>query len=94
MPEYFDTWKGRSTFAEKMEYSFKQAEATDMCQRIISVIAGKYIEQILESHERLDDLFANLGLNEGVSKIKNPLPKWHYLDGAELVGNGIGLVVS
>ena len=42
----------------------------------------------------MDDLFANLGLNEGVSKIKNPLPKWHYLDGAELVGNGIGLVVS
>ena len=43
---------------------------------------------------KMDDLFANLGLNEGVSKIKNPFPKWHYLDGAELVGNGIGLVVS
>jgi hypothetical protein len=54
MPEFFDTWKGRSTFAEKMEYRFKQAEAADMCQRIISVIAGKYIEQILESHERLE----------------------------------------
>lgn len=43
---------------------------------------------------KMDDLFANLGLYEGMSKIKNPLPKWHYLDGAELVGNGIGLVVS
>lgn len=29
-------WKKRSTFAEKtMEYTFKQAEAADMCQRII-----------------------------------------------------------
>ena len=37
-----------------MEYKFKQAEAADMCQRIISVIAGKYIEQILDSHGRLD----------------------------------------
>ena len=37
-----------------MEYRFKRAEAVDMCQRIISVIAGKYIEQILESHGRLE----------------------------------------
>ena len=38
---------------------------------------------------KMDDLFANLGLNEGVSKIKNPLPKWHYLDGAELIGDSV-----
>ncbi len=36
MPVYLKVWKKRSTFAEKtMEYTFKQAEAADMCQRII-----------------------------------------------------------
>ena len=54
MPEFFETQKDRRTFAEKMEYSFKQDEAADMCQRMISVIAGKYIEQILKSHGRLE----------------------------------------
>ena len=54
MPEYFETLKDRITFAEKMEYRFKQVEAADMCQRIISVIAGKYIEQVLENHGRLE----------------------------------------
>ena len=54
MPEYFETQKDRITFAEKMEYRFKQVEAADMCQRIISVIAGKYIEQVLENHGRLE----------------------------------------
>lgn len=48
-------WKNRSTFAEKtVEYTFKQAEAADMCQRIISVIAGKYIDRVLEKHGRLE----------------------------------------
>ena len=37
-----------------MEYRFKQVEAADMCQRIISVIAGKYIELVLENHGRLE----------------------------------------
>ena len=37
-----------------MEYRFKQAEAADMCQRIISVIAGKYIDQIFEKNGRLE----------------------------------------
>lgn len=37
-----------------MEYNFKHAEAADMCQRIISVIAGKYIDKLLESNGRLD----------------------------------------
>ena len=32
-----------------MEYKLKQAEAADMCQRIISVIVGKYIDQIVEA---------------------------------------------
>ena len=32
-----------------MEYRLKQAEAADMCQRIISVIVGKYIDQIVEA---------------------------------------------
>ena len=54
MPEYFETLKDRITFAEKMEYRFKQVEAADMCQRIISVIAGKYIELVLENHGRLE----------------------------------------
>ena len=53
MPEYFETQKDRITFAEKMEYRFKQVEAADMCQRIISVIAGKYIELVLENHGRM-----------------------------------------
>ena len=54
MPVYLESSEPRSTFAEKMEYRFKQAEAADMCQRIISVIAGKYIEHLLENHERLE----------------------------------------
>ena len=37
-----------------MEYYFKHAEAADMCQRIISVIAGKYIDKLLESNGRLE----------------------------------------
>ena len=32
-----------------MEYKLKQAEAADMCRRIISVIVGKYIDQIVEA---------------------------------------------
>ena len=32
-----------------MEYKLKQAEAADMCQRIISVIVGKYIDRIVEA---------------------------------------------
>ena len=37
-----------------MEYNFKHAEAADMCQQIVSVIAGKYIDKLLESNGRLD----------------------------------------
>ena len=38
-----------------MDYSFKQAEAADTCQRIISVIVGKYIDQIMEAkNDRID----------------------------------------
>lgn len=37
-----------------MEYKFKQTEASDMCRCIISVIAGKYVDQILEKHGRLE----------------------------------------
>lgn len=32
-----------------MEYKLKQTEAVDMCQRILSVIIGKYIDQIVEA---------------------------------------------
>ena len=32
-----------------MEYKLKQAEAADMCQSIISVIVGKYIDRIVEA---------------------------------------------
>ena len=32
-----------------MEYKFKQVEAADMCQRIVSVIVGKYVDQSLEA---------------------------------------------
>jgi len=32
-----------------MEYKFSQDEAADMCQRIISVIIGKYIDDALEA---------------------------------------------
>ena len=32
-----------------MEYSFKQTEAADMCQRILSVIVGKHIDRIIEA---------------------------------------------
>ena len=50
MPEYLLVRKDRRTFAEKtMEYKLKQTEAADMCQRIISVIVGKYIDQIVEA---------------------------------------------
>ena len=50
MPEYLQARKYRRTFVEKtMEYKLKQAEAADMCQRIISVIVGKYIDQIVEA---------------------------------------------
>lgn len=49
MPEYLQAGKYRCTFAEKMEYKLKQAEAADMCQRIISAIVGKYIDQIVET---------------------------------------------
>lgn len=38
----------------KMEYNFKQIEAADMCLRIISVIAGKYIDQVLVKTCRLE----------------------------------------
>lgn len=56
MPDYLVALKDRRTFAKKkMEYSFKQTEAADMCQRIISVIVGKYIEQIIEAkNDRID----------------------------------------
>ena len=55
MPEYLLLRKTRSTFAKKtMEYQFKQAEAADMCQRIISVIVGKYLDQIIEKNGRLE----------------------------------------
>lgn len=37
-----------------MKYRFKQAEAADMCQRIISVIAGKYIEKLLDNNGKLE----------------------------------------
>ena len=37
-----------------MENKFKHAEAADMCQRIISVIAGKYLDKVLESNGRLE----------------------------------------
>ena len=37
-----------------MEYRIKQVEAADMCQRIISVIVGKYIEKLLENNGRLE----------------------------------------
>ena len=43
---------------------------------------------------KMDDLFANLGLNEVVSKIKNPLPKWHNLNGAKPIGDGVRLIVG
>ncbi len=50
MPEYLLARKDGRIFAEKkMEYKLKQAEAADMCQRIISVIVGKYIDQIVEA---------------------------------------------
>ena len=50
MPDYLQAWKYWRTFAKKksMEYKLKQTEAADMCQRIISVIVGKYIDQIVE----------------------------------------------
>ena len=38
-----------------MDNSFKGTEAADMCQRIISVIVGKYIDQIIEAkNDRID----------------------------------------
>lgn len=50
MPDYLLTQKNRRNFVKKtMEYKLKQAEAADMCRRIISVIVGKYIDQIVEA---------------------------------------------
>lgn len=50
MPEYLLGRKYRRSFVEKtMEYKLKQAEAADMCQSIISVIVGKYIDKIVET---------------------------------------------
>ena len=50
MPDYLLAQKYRRNFVEKiMEYKLKQAEAADMCQRIISVIVGKYIDRIVEA---------------------------------------------
>ena len=50
MPDYLLARKYRRNFAEKtMEYKLKQAEAADMCQRIISVIVGKYIDRIVKA---------------------------------------------
>jgi len=50
MPDYLLARKYLRNFAEKtMEYKLKQAEAADMCQSIISVIVGKYIDRIVEA---------------------------------------------
>ena len=37
-----------------IEYKLKQIEAADMCQRIISAIVGKYIEQVMDKNGRLE----------------------------------------
>ena len=50
MPDYLLARKYLRNFAGKtMEYKLKQAEAADMCQSIISVIVGKYIDRIVEA---------------------------------------------
>lgn len=49
MPENFAIRNACSNFAEKMEYKFKKAEAADMCLSIVSVIVGKYIDQMIEA---------------------------------------------
>ena len=50
MPDYLLARNYLRNFAEKtMEYKLKQAEAADMCQSIISVIVGKYIDRIVEA---------------------------------------------
>ncbi len=54
MPECFDSSQSRSTFAQKMEYRIKQNEAVDMCQRIISAIIGKYLEELIGSKDKLE----------------------------------------
>lgn len=52
-----------------MENKFKHAEAADMCQRIISVIAGKYIDKLLESYGRLEISIIQLHAEDSGKKI-------------------------
>ena len=57
MPNFLLNRKDRLNFVEKtMEYEFKQVEAADMCQRIISVIVGKYIDQIVKAKNDIIEL--------------------------------------
>ena len=37
-----------------MEYRLKKIEAADMCLRIVSVIVGKYLEEVLDKNGRLE----------------------------------------
>lgn len=70
MPDCLVTRKVRSTFAEKMEYKIKQTETADMCRSIISVIVGKFIDQILESKsDRIEISIVRPHLPESGKKI-------------------------
>jgi hypothetical protein len=71
MPDYLESRKVQSTFAEKsMEYKTKQAEAADMCRSIISVIVGKYVDQILEAKsDRIEISIVRPHLPESGKKI-------------------------
>ena len=69
MPEYFYYPKFRSTFVEKMKHLIKQNEIVDMCQSIIAVIAGKYLEQLVYENCTLEVSIIQRHANKSGKKI-------------------------
>ena len=69
MPEYFYYPKFGSTFVEKMKHLIKQNEIVDMCQSIIAVIAGKYLEQLVYENCTLEVSIIQRHANKSGKKI-------------------------